>query len=141
MSEDNVKIVRRYLESPDVSAEVAEYWEEDGDYYPVRKFPEARPCHGPEEIARFMTELRDAWGQIRLVVRHASSIGDDRVLARARLETHGRTSGLALEGDLYYCFWLRHGRFFRAEDHLTAEGARRALGLQRDAPEAAHLAE
>jgi hypothetical protein len=80
-----------------------------------------------------MAELRDAWGQIRLVVRDASSIGDDRVLARVRLETHGRTSGLALEGDLYYCFWLRHGRFFRAEDHLTAEVARRALGLRRDA--------
>ena len=27
------------------------------------------------------------------------------------------------------CVWLRHGRFFRCEDHLTLKGALRALGL------------
>src|SRR6187200_1942359 len=26
------------------------FWEPDADYYPARKFPEATPCHGREEI-------------------------------------------------------------------------------------------
>ena len=28
------------------------FWDPDADYYPVRKFPEARSCHGRDEIAR-----------------------------------------------------------------------------------------
>jgi hypothetical protein len=48
---------------------------------------------------------------------------------------------VALEGDLYHCFWLRHGRFIRVEDHLTAKGALHALGLTGDALDAAGLRE
>ena len=69
MSQENVEIVRRYLEEPPPEgltldqnlAWMTGFWEADGDYYPVRKFPEARPCHGREEIARFFTEYRAAW--------------------------------------------------------------------------------
>lgn len=39
-----------------------------------------------------------------------------------------------LEGDIYHCFWLGHGRFIRVEDHLTAKGALNALGLKRRNP-------
>jgi hypothetical protein len=57
------------------------------------------------------------------------------------MRAEGRTSGLALEGDLYKCFWLRNGRFFRVEDHLTLAGALHALGLTGDSLEAAGLSE
>jgi len=50
----------------------------------------------------------------------------------------GRGSGLNLEGDLYQCFWLRHGRFFRVE---TLSGALHALGLHGETLEAAGLSE
>jgi hypothetical protein len=50
MSEENVEIVRRYLAEgfESVSLEqlpawVARFWDPDGDYYPVRTFPEAWP--------------------------------------------------------------------------------------------------
>ena len=119
---------------------VAGFWESDGDYYPVRKFPEARPCHGREEIARFFTEYRAAW-DYRYVVKDARAIADDRVLVRARISAEGTASGVALEGDIYHCFWLRHGRFIRVEDHLTAKGALHALGLSGEALEAAGLSE
>ena len=46
MSRANVEIVRRYLEPGGPPEGAAGFWEPDGDYYPVRKFPEARPCHG-----------------------------------------------------------------------------------------------
>jgi len=46
-----------------------------------------------------------------------------------------------LDGDLYHCFWLRHQRIFRVEDHLTLTGALRALGLSGDSLEAAGLRE
>jgi hypothetical protein len=31
--------------------------------------------------------------------------------------------------DIAHCFWLRHRRIFRQEDHLTLRGALRAFGL------------
>jgi hypothetical protein len=148
MSQENVEIVRRYMEEPPAEAVPLEgfvdwirgFWESDGDYYPVRKFPEARPCHGREEIARFFTEYRAAW-HYRFLVKDVRGIGDDRVLVHGRISAEGTASGVALEGDIYHCFWLRHGRFIRVEDHLTAKGALHALGLTGDALEAAGLSE
>jgi hypothetical protein len=75
------------------------------------------------------------------VVKNATAIGDDRVLVHAHLEAEGRASRMALAGDVYYCFWLRHGRFIRQEDHLTAKGALHALGLSGETLEAAGLRE
>jgi hypothetical protein len=144
MSQENVEIVRRYLqldywkEDPDW---VRAFWEPDGDYYPVRKFPEARPCHGREEIAGFLTELLEAWQTYRYTGVDVRAIGADRVLAHGQLSVKGRASGAAVEGDLYQAFWLRHGRFIRVEDHLTLRGALHALGLREDSLEAAGLSE
>jgi hypothetical protein len=144
MSEENVEIVRRYIEgSPrdptHLSGFVARYWEPDGDYYPVRRFPEARPCHGRDEIVNFLGEFFAAWENYSYSVKGVKAVGDDRVFLHGRIRAEGRASGLGLEGDLYQCFWLRHGRFFRAEDHLTMKGAGRALGLTGEALEAAGL--
>ncbi len=129
MSQENVEVVRRYLKEPppeDLSLErivdwIAGFWESDGDYYPVRKFPEARPCHGRVEIARFLTQYFGVW-HYRFEIKDARAIGDDRVLVHGRISAEGRASGVALEGDIYHCFWLRHGRFIKVEDDLTASG-------------------
>ena len=146
MLEENVEVVRRYLEkglesvSPEqLPAWVAGFWESDGDYYPVRGFPEARPCHGREEILSFLTEFRAAWEGYGFVVKNATGIGDDRVFVHGRIEAEGRVSGAKLEGDIYHCCWLRHGRLLRVEDHLTEKGALHALGLSGESVEAAGL--
>jgi SnoaL-like domain len=149
MSQENVEIARRYMEATEegrrgvraIQALVDEFWESDGDYYPVRGFPEARPCHGREEIVRFLTALFPAWKSCRYALKDARAIGDDRVLVHGEIQAEGRASGVALEGDAYHCFWLRHGRFIRAEDHLTPKGALRALGLSGETLEAAGLSE
>ena len=147
MSQENVEIVREYLRalgelSPeDISQNVERFWEADGDLYPVRKFPEARSCHGVEEIARFLTEYRDAWDQYEMEVKELTPVSDDRVLVRLSLRAEGRESGVRLGGDLYQCVWLRLGHFLRWEDHLTLKGALRALGLRGESLEAAGLTE
>jgi hypothetical protein len=145
MSRENVEIVRRWLAAmprphEELQAFVDEFWDEHGDYYPVRKFPEAVPCHGREEIARFLTGYTEAWSY-RHTIKDLIPVGDDRVLAYATLRAEGYESGAQIEGDLYYCYWLRHGRFFRGEDHLTPKGALRALGLRGDTLEAVGLRE
>jgi hypothetical protein len=143
VSADNVETVRRYYAAlaanDDAPALTAEFWDPDADYYPVRKFPEARPCHGREEVSSFLAGYLEAfavyeWGVVDLI-----PVGDDRVLGFGTVRAEGRGSGVELEGGLYQCFWLRHGRFFRVEDHLTLKGALRALGLDGETLEAAGL--
>jgi hypothetical protein len=147
MSQENVEPVRRfidrYLDAPsDMRGLVADFFEPDADYYPVRKFPEARPCHGVEEIARFQTEFSDAWDRYEMEVKELIPVSDDRVLVHSLLRAEGRESGVKLEGgDLYQCVWLRLGHFLRWEDHLTLKGALRALGLRSESIEAAELRE
>jgi hypothetical protein len=149
MPQENVEVARRYVGSMEegirgieaIQALIHEFWEPDGDYYPIRGFPEARPCHGREEIVRFFTEFYPAWDDYRYTIKDAKAIGDDRVLVHGAIRPEGRASRVALEGDTYHCLWVRHGRFIRAEDHLTAKGALHALGLSGEALEAAGLLE
>ena len=131
---ENVEVVRRLVDAWNdrASGRIADFWESDGDYYPVRKFPESRPCHGPEEIQSFLAEYVAAWQNYEFLVKEVQPVGDDRVLLHGYVRAEGRESGAALEGDLYQCFWLRNGRLFRQEDHLTKKGALRALGLGDD---------
>ena len=149
MSQENVEVMRSYLEaynSPDLAPSdlsrfAADFFDPDADYYPVRKFPEARPCHGVEEIARFLADFRDAWDRIEFVVQKLVPVGDDRVLVHSTLRAEGRESGAKLDADLYMCAWVRHRHLFRGEDHLTLKGALRALGLSGETLEAAGLRE
>jgi hypothetical protein len=139
-----VEIVRRWLNNlssiPDEARiSAVDYWDADGDYYPVRKFPEARPCHGLEEIGQFTAGYVEAWSRYEHAFQEVIEVGDDRVLVCATLRAEGRGSGMKLEGDLYHCMWLRHGRFFRVEDHLTLKGALHALGFEGETLEAAGL--
>jgi hypothetical protein len=146
MSDENVEVVRACVDAFNAAAPeqmpawVAEFWESDGDFYPARGFPEARPCHGREEIADFLVEMRKPW-DYRVTIKDMRAIGDDRVLVHTHVRAEGGTSGAGVEGDVYQCFWLRHGRFIREEDHLTAKGALHALGLSGETLEAAGLRE
>jgi SnoaL-like domain len=146
MSQENVEVVRRWLAAmsggaEEIRASIAEFWDVDADYYPVRKFPEARACHGREEISKFLTQFQDAFSRSGLEIRSVAAVGDDRVLASANLRAEGRGSGINLEGEVHYCYWLRRGRFLRVEDHLTVRGALAALGLEGETLHAAGLSE
>src|SRR5262245_44024712 len=150
MSQENVEVVRRYLEGmyanayrdyADTRELVDRFFDPDADFYPVRKFTEARPCHGRDEVARFIASVLSAWDRFEAAINDVIAVGDDRALAHTTVRAEGRESGVTLEGDLYQCFWLRQGRIFRSEDHLTPPGALRALGLSGDSLESAGLRE
>ena len=147
MSGENIEFVRRFhrrygeLTRADLPEWVTEFWDVACDYYPARRFPDARPCHGRAEIARFHAGFLEVWDRLEFLTHDSIAIGDDRVLVHATIHGEGRESGLELGGDLYQCIWLRHGRAFRWEDHLTLKGALRALGLSGDSLDAAGLRE
>jgi SnoaL-like domain len=142
-----VEVARRYMEGfgrqtpQEVTDYVDAFWDPEGDYYPLRKFPGSRPRHGRAEISRHQAELRAVWDRFEVEVKELTPVGDDRVLAHGSWSIEGAESGLNLKGDAYHCFWLRDGRLFRLEDHLTLAGALHALGLSGDSLEAAGLRE
>jgi hypothetical protein len=88
---------------------------------------------------QFVVGYVGAWSRYEYAIRQLVEAGDDRVLACGRAHAEGQESGLMLDGDLYHCVWLRHGRFLRVEDHLTLRGALHALGLEGETLEAAGL--
>ena len=146
MSRENVEIVRRFLRETEVKSGewltiVAEFWDADSDYYPVRKFPDAMPRHGREAVTRWLVQFDETWDRYESPVRKLVAVGDDRVLAWVSLQAEGHRSGIRMEGDLYHCVWLRHGLIFRWEDHLTLKGALHALGLDGETLDEAGLAE
>jgi hypothetical protein len=145
MSEENIEIARRYLE---------ENFPRTGTVVGVgcrilgggRRLLPGSQDPGSEAMPRARGDRRLPYGVpcglgFRYVVNEARAIGDDRVLVHGEIRPEGRASGVALEGDTYSCFWLRNGRFFRVEGHLTLAGALRALGLSGDSLEAAGLSE
>ena len=151
MSQENVEIVRRTLNAfrwgpegaaPEEMQEVvSEFWDPDADYYPSRKFPESRPCHGREEIVRFFSEYFRAWDQVEAEPKALIAVGDHRVLAHFTLSSEGSGSGLGLRADLYACIWLRNARVLRWEDHFTPAAALSAFDLDEWGLEAAGLRE
>src|SRR5687768_5128039 len=111
MSQENLELVRRWQAtmsaSPeDTRATMSEYWDAEADYYPVRKWPEARPCHGREAVSQFMFRFTEAFSHFEVVTRWLTAVGDDRVLACAELRTEGRGSGINLGGEVYTSYWL-----------------------------------
>jgi hypothetical protein len=94
-----------------------------------------------DDVEMFLTQYLAAFSLYEWEIRDLIAVGDDRVLACAAIRAEGRGSGITLQGELYQCYWLRHGGFFRVEDHLTLKGALHALGLQGETLEAAGLRE
>jgi hypothetical protein len=90
-----VEVVRRLMDTmrDRASEHIADFWEPDGDYYPVRKFPESRRCHGAEEIRSFMAEYESAWENGEFVVKERQPVGDDRVFLHGSSGPKGASAG------------------------------------------------
>src|SRR5436190_20081801 len=108
MSSDNERIVGRYMDEirgvdgvthdPELMRRrLAAYWGSNGDYYPVREFPEARPCHSLEEIVAFFSDFLDAWKNYKFEMLEIRTIDAQRVLAYGEMSAQGRESGMDLK--------------------------------------------
>jgi hypothetical protein len=135
MSERNLEAVRRWHAAissgpAECNAAIEALCDPDVDFYPVRKFTESRPCHGRDQLAGFFQSFWEGFAVTEFGLEEVVPVGDDRVFSRGPLRAEGAGSGIAIEGDLYTCHWLRHGRFIRIENHLTLSGALHAVGLE-----------
>ncbi len=130
--EANLDVARRWLDwgaHQLVDDHFMELLDERCDYYPARQVAGATPCHGVEEVRRWLTQFRDAWDIWEVRVLDVEALPGDRVIAQTHVRGIGKGSGLDIDGDIFHVFWMRHGRILRLEDYLSERAARRALGL------------
>lgn len=132
---ENAELVRRWLAAMTGGVDVAlaalpALMTEDFEHHPARKFPDSRPSRSRDDFADWCRWFFDAFSFNDWSVNELTPVGDDRILARVVLRAAGTGSGIVTEGELFQCYWMRDGRIARIEDHLTLDGASRALGCR-----------
>ena len=85
MSEENVEVVRAvvrgvFSETSKDTGGVAEFWDPDGDYYPVRELPGGATMPRPPGDAAFLSEYLAAWRAPSIHRRGRHRGRHDRVL-------------------------------------------------------------
>ncbi len=132
MSEENVEVVRRWVEfynrrdtdglieltSPDYEMKsVFAGVESGGIFRGYAGFP-----------FEYFKTLDEAYEEFQLVPQEFIDVGA-AVLMEAHIDWRGRGSGAEGRGPLFAVFWLRAGRVFREESFTVRPDALEAVGL------------
>jgi ketosteroid isomerase-like protein len=99
MSGENLELVRRHYEawnSGDLEAVLAAFSPEI-EWHGHPRLPEPGPYSGRDEVARWMAQFREAWGELQAKPIELLDCGDS-VLALIHMSGRGRGSGLEVQG-------------------------------------------
>ncbi len=129
MSQENVEVVRGAIE----------YFAETGDvasecYDPKVEFttrsdgPGQSTYHGVEGLRRSVESFREAWAISTFEAQEFIETGEAIVVP---LLFHLRAqSGVELEVEEAWAYWVRNGRIWRIQQHATKQEALEAAGLR-----------
>ena len=131
MSEENVEIVRRILDSWGKG----DFREGVEDLAPYVTFivrpPLAEPaaCVGPEGIRNYMRDFFRQWVHYVIEAKELKRIGDT-VLASAVWRAAGRSTGIHTEASFFILFTFRGRKVVRMESVMDEDDALEAAGLR-----------
>ena len=95
-----------------------------------KDWPDAAETHGWKQARRQFERLKDSWEVEQAEVDEIRAVGDDRVLARFRWITTGRSSGISTEVPMSFLSTIRGGRIERFQFFLDHTEALEAAGLR-----------
>jgi ketosteroid isomerase-like protein len=128
MSQENVEIVRRVIDYFGETGEIP------SDYYAPEVVFAMRPdgpsrgvFHGIEGLRRAVAEFRDAWAESAFEAETFIE-GNDTVVVPLLFRLRSQ-SGVELEVEEFWAYWLRDGKICRVEQHGTKQDALKAVGL------------
>ncbi len=130
MSEENVEVVRRILDS----WAKGDFREGVDDLAPYVTFivrsPLAEPaaCVGAEGIRHYMRDFLRQWEQYAIEARDLKTVGDT-VLASTVWRAIGRASGLPTRASFFILFTFRGRKIVRMESIVDEAEALEAAGL------------
>jgi ketosteroid isomerase-like protein len=134
MSQENVEIVRQFIESArsgDVHAIEAFVAVSDPSIehtrLPAASGPETYCGHGG--VRSWFTDMADLWREWRTEIEELVEAGPDTVAARLRFIAVGKESGVPVEAGLGLVCVLSEGRVLRSHTYASGEAALQAAGL------------
>ena len=127
MSEENAEIVRRTVESFNRWTLAPECFDPEVEYTTQPDAPMHTTYKGLDGLARSMESLKEVWEIIEAEVREFIGSGDVLVaLLHFHLRGH---SGVELEADQAWAYWMREGKIRRMEQYGSKREALQAAGL------------
>jgi ketosteroid isomerase-like protein len=128
MSQENVEVIRRALESLSTWTLIPECFDPEVEYTTQPDGPNYTTYHGLTGLRQSQKSVREAWRSIRAEPREFIE-GDEVVVALIHFELRAH-SGIELEQDQGWAYWLRDGRIRRMEQYGTKREALEAAGLR-----------
>jgi len=127
MSEENAEIVRRTVESFNRWTLAPECFDPEVEYTTQPDAPMHTTYKGLDGLARSMESLKEVWQSIETEVREFIGTGDVLIaLLHFHLRGH---SGVELEVDQAWAYWMREGKIRRIEQYGSKREALEAGGL------------
>jgi ketosteroid isomerase-like protein len=136
MSQDDVEVVRRFLEanrSDDVEGATAlalELAEPNSEYTSIIAAVEPRIYRGADGIREYFRDLAESFEEWRNEVEEIYEVAPDTVFATIRTRVVGKASGVPVEARLAFACVLSGGKFVRGGTYLSREEALEAVGLR-----------
>jgi ketosteroid isomerase-like protein len=137
MSQENVEIVRRFLEAigsgSDSDGLFDEFFDPEGEWHDVPTYPSAGVYRGRDAFLSHAADFEEAWVDWGIEIEDIRA-AEDRVVARIRYHGVGKLSGAPLTGDVENpatgaVFELGAGRITRVRQFETHAEALEAVGL------------
>jgi ketosteroid isomerase-like protein len=131
MSEENVEVVRRFVDAfvrRDRDAFIA-LLDPEFEGIPPFEWPESAPVRGREAAWDFGLELEAPWEMGGYEITELIEAGKDGAVMGGTREVRGRTSGVEVKQDAWGVFSFRGGRILRLEWFLDRSEALEAAGL------------
>jgi ketosteroid isomerase-like protein len=128
MSQENVAVIRRAIESLNDWSLPPECFDTEVEYTTQPDAPNYTTYHGLSGLERSQRSVREAWKSIRAEPREFIE-GDGVVVALIHFELRAN-SGIELQQDQGWVYWMRDGRIRRMEQYATKREALEASGLR-----------
>jgi hypothetical protein len=147
MSQENVEIVRRYLESlvalmdqaedaaggdifelPDFPSHMEEYWHPEV-VFDVSGRPDGGIYHGRDGVIRASLDRLEAWEEHNVDFKEILPAGDRVVLVQLHNRGKGKGGPQVALHDLYVALTVGDGQFIHYEEYPTRAKALEAAGL------------
>jgi ketosteroid isomerase-like protein len=129
MSQENVEVVRRAVESVNGGQIAEECFDAQVEYHTIPGGPVGGTYHGVLGVRQGLRSLQEAWDEIKVEACGFIEAGD-AVVASVRYTVRGRSSGVTLSGEEPWAFWLRNGLIYRLDQYATDSDALKAVGLE-----------
>ncbi len=137
MSEENVEIVRRWVEDFQAGMERGDpgaafdsgALAEDLEWIPTARFPGPAVYRGREGFVEFMQTWIGSFADWSFRIERLIDAGDDQVVVLAHQRATGKGSGVPVELHLGQVQELEDGRVIRVRNYLEHAEALEAAGL------------